>query len=135
MRETTEGVPSREKWLEPRRFIFNPQGKTWSEVIVADVEDVTNHPDFAQAAGEYAIEFSDMMVKEVAEQLGLKPNTLSQRISRQELVSMYHGVDFSQTMGHYFCIVTLNGVDHLKILGKAEAPLSEVLASSSTSGK
>jgi hypothetical protein len=128
VRETTEGVPNRERWLEPRRFIFNPQGKTWSEVSAEDVADVTGSPDFTQTAGEYAIEFSGSMVKEVAEQLGLKPNTLTKRISRQELVRMYHGVDFSQTMGKYFCIITLNGINHLKILGKAEAPLSEVLA-------
>lgn len=128
VRETTEGVPRREQWLEPRRYLFNSSDKTWSEVTVEDITDVTNHPDFAQTIREYAIEFSNLRVKEAAEQLGLKPNTLSQKISRQELNPMFHDVDFSQTMGHYFCIVTLNGVNHLKILGKAKAPLSEVLA-------
>ena len=120
--------PHRERWLEPRRILFNPLGKKWSEVIVDDITDVTDHPDFAQTAREYAIEFSNLRVNEAAEQLGVKPNTLSQRISRQELTGMYHDVDFSKTSGHYFCIVTLNGVDHLKILGRADAPLSQVLA-------
>ena len=128
VRETTEGVPSREKWLQQRRYLFNPEDRAWSEVTVSDKADVTNRPDFAQAKGEYAIEFSNTTVKEVAEQLGLKSNTLTKRISRQELNSMFHDVDFSQTVGHYFCIVTLNGVDHLKILGKADAPLTEILS-------
>lgn len=120
--------PHREKWLAPRRIHFNPFGKRWSEVTPDDIADVSEHPDFSQTAREYDIEFSNLRVNEAAEQLGLKPNTLSQWISRQELNSMFHDVDFSKTLGHYFCIITLNGVDHLKILGKAEVPLSEVLA-------
>lgn len=128
VRETEQGVPSREKWLEPRRYLFNPLGKKWREATEDDAADVTDRPDFVQASREYAIEFNGLRVAEAAQELGLKPNTLSKRISREELNSMFHDVNFSQTMGHYFCIVTLNGVDHLKILGKAEAPLSEVLA-------
>ena len=126
LRETTEGVPSREEWLEPRRYLFNPSDKTWSEVAAEDMTDATNRLDFAQTVREYAIEFSNLRVKEAAEQLGLKPNTLSQRISRQELNSMFHDVDFPT--GHFFCVVTLKGVNFLKILGSADASLPNVLA-------
>jgi hypothetical protein len=42
---------------------------------------------------------------------------------------MHHGVDIAGTTGNYFCVVTLKGEHHLKILGKAEeVPLSDVLA-------
>ena len=126
VRETTEGVPNREQWLEPRRYLFNPSDKTWSEVAAEDMTDATNRLDFAQTVREYAIEFSNLRVKEAAEQLGLKPNTLSQRISRQELNSMFHDVDFPT--GHFFCVVTLKGVNFLKILGSADASLPNVLA-------
>ena len=128
--EQVEPVPEphRENWLAPRRLHFNPLGKRWSQVTPDDIADVSEHPNFAQTVREYDIEFSNLRVNEAAEQLGLKPSALSQRITRQELNSMFHEVDFSKTMGHFFCIVTLNGVDHLKILGEAEAPLSEILS-------
>jgi hypothetical protein len=127
MRETTEGEPHREKWLKPRRKLFNPLGKKWNEASADDIADVTEHPDFVQTTREYDIEFSNLRVNEAAEQLGLKPNTLSQRISRQELASMYDDVDFSKAIGKYFCVVTLNGRNHLKILGEADASLADVL--------
>jgi hypothetical protein len=128
VRETTEGVPNREQWLDPRRYLFNPLGKKWSEVTDGDIADVTDRSDFAQIVGEYAIEFSNLTVKELAEQLGLKPNTLTKRISRQDLKSMFHDVDIARTAGNYFCIVTLKGENSLKMLGKADAPLAEVLS-------
>jgi hypothetical protein len=127
MRETTEGEPHREKWLRPRRIRFNPLGKKWNEVNSDDVADVTEHPDFAQTVKEYDIEFSNLRVNEAAEALGLKPNTFSQRIARQELTGVYGDVDFSQTHGNYFCVVPLNGRNHLKLLGKADAFLADVL--------
>src|SRR5262249_51593059 len=128
VRETTEGVPSRAQWLAPRQFLFNPLGKKWSEATQDDKADVTNHPYFQQAVYEYGIEVGNLKVKDAAKQLGVKPNTLSQRISRQELENIYHDVDFSKALGNYFCIVTLNGVNLLKILAKSDAPLSDVLA-------
>ena len=127
VRDTTKGVPNREKWLEPRRSLFNPLGKKWSEVTADDKLDVTTDPDFPQNAREYDIEFSNLRVNEAAEQLGLNPNTLSQRISREQLTSIYHDVDFSKTFGKYFCIVTLKGVNYLHILGNVDAPLMDVL--------
>jgi hypothetical protein len=65
-------------------------------------------------------------VTELAEQQGVKSNTLTKRISRQELNPMFHDVDFPT--GHFFCVVTLNGVNFLKILGGADDTLPDVLA-------
>jgi hypothetical protein len=96
------------------------------EVTKEDIQDVTGDPDFAQAVKEYEIEFNGLRVGEAADELGVKPNTLTKRISRRELKRMYHDVDIP--VGHYFCIVTLKGVNHPKTLGKADAPLAEVLA-------
>jgi len=127
-KETTKGTPNLEKWLESRSHLFNPQGKKWDEVTADDIADVTDHPDFKQISREYEIEFGGLRVNEAAEDLGLKPNTLTKRISRQELNPMFHDVDIAGTTGNYFCIVTLNRVNHLKILGKATASLAEVLS-------
>ena len=128
LRETEQGEPHRESWLQPHRFYFNPAGKPWSEATSEDVEEITDNPKFATAVGEYEITFCGERVKDMAPQLGLRANTFSQRISRQELTSMFHDVDFQQTLGHWFCVVTLNGVNHLKLLGAADATLAEVSA-------
>jgi hypothetical protein len=119
--------PRRERWLASRRTFFNPLGKKWSEVTADDIADVTEHPDFARIAREYEIQFSNLRVSEAAEQLGLKPNTLSQQISRQELTGMFHDVEFSKIIGNYFCVVSLNGRNHLKILGKSDTSLKDVM--------
>src|SRR5206468_7030181 len=94
--EQVEPVPEphREKWLETRRTHFNPSGKTWSEVTKEDIQDVTDDPGFVQDVREYEIEFNGLRVGEAAEQLGVKPNTLTKRISSRELKHMFHGVDF-----------------------------------------
>jgi hypothetical protein len=128
--EQTEPVPepNRERWLRPRRLLFNPLGKQWGEITTDDIVDVTDHPEFAQSAGEYAIEFSNLRVNEAAEQLGLKPNTLSQRISRQQLNGAYPDVDFTDAINQYFIVVTLNGRNRLVRLGAAGTPWVEVVA-------
>jgi hypothetical protein len=116
--------PHRERWLAPLRFLFNPQNNEWSEV---QAEEIKSDPQFQTALVEHQMIFSDSTITELAEVLGLKPNTLSKRISRQEYTSMYPNVDIAGTTGNYFCIITLKGENSLKILGKADAPLAEVL--------
>src|ERR1043166_7778658 len=127
-RETHKGdVPSRERWLAPIRMLFNPTGKKWGEVTADDILDGTNNPDFPQTALEYEINFGNMTKEEAAEQLGIKAPALRKRISRQEPKQPYHDMDFSQTIGKYFCVVSLHGRKHLKILGDADTPLMDVL--------
>ncbi len=90
---------------------------------------MTNRPDFPQTALEYEINFGNMTKEKAAEELGINAPALRKRISRQEREPKqpYHDVDFSKTIGKYFCIVGLHGRNHLKILGDADTPLMDVL--------
>jgi hypothetical protein len=124
--ETRQGVPCREKWLMPRRTLWNPTGKTWGEATTGDIQDITDDPRFSTAAWEYETEFCGMTVVDAATELNVKPNTLTKRISREELKGMFHGVEFPNN--EYFCVISLKGENYLKCLGKVGAPLSEILA-------
>jgi hypothetical protein len=137
-RKTTEGVPNREKWLKPKRLLFNPQGTKWSpdagknfddffEEIEEEIkEEIKSDPRFEVTLADYQTTFSGATREELAEELGIKSDTLGKKIARQEY-SMYPGVNIPRTAGNYFCVVTRGGRNYLKMLGKADAPLTEIL--------
>jgi hypothetical protein len=128
-RETTKGTPNREQWFKSKRLFFNPdpQGKKWTEATAEDFkedfEDTKNDPRFQTALAEYQSIFSGSTITELAEELGVKPDTLKKRMSRQE----YTPVRVPGTAGYWFCVATLKGENHIKILGAADAPLTEIL--------
>jgi hypothetical protein len=126
VRETEQGVPNKEKWLEPRRTRWNPTGKKWADVTPADLEEIKDDPEFATNESEYGMTFCGVRITESAEPQNLKPNTLSKRISRLELKRMFHDVEFPS--GQYFCVVSLHKENRLVLLGSADTPLSDVLA-------
>jgi hypothetical protein len=130
-RETTQGTANRREWLASRIRFFNPLGRKLNELIAEEIAQIKNSPEFAQASQEYVVEFSNTKTKDAAQELGIKPNTLTKRISRQKLEgglkSVYHDVDFTEAVGNYFCVVSLNGRNQLKILGTKDALFGDVL--------
>lgn len=125
-KETTQGVANRSEWLAQRIKFFNPLGKKLNELAPDEIAQMMGSPDFKQSAQEYEIEFSNKKSKDAATELGVKDATLRKRKSRG-FKGMFHGVDFGKTIGKYFIVVSLNGRNHLKILGDADAPRVDVL--------
>lgn len=128
-KESTQGVPNRSKWLASRIKFFNPTGKSLGELSSDEIAQITSSPEFKQQAQEYEIEFSNTKTKDAATALGESDAAVRKRKSRNKggLKPVYHDVDFTKTVGQYFIVVTLNGRNHLKILGTKDASFGDVL--------
>lgn len=125
-KETTQGVANRSKWLAQRIKFFNPLGKKLNELTPDEIAQIVGDSKFRQQAQEYEMEFFIKKSKDAAVELELKDATLRKRKSRG-FKEMFHGVDFEKTIGKYFIVVSLNGRNHLKILGDADASRVDVL--------
>ena len=123
---TKQGGQDKDEFITKLRTHFNPNGLTWAQAGDS-FQDILDDEDFLDAANEYAIEFDGETVKDKADELGVKPNTLSKQISRRELRGMFHGVNFADVSG-FFCIVKSKNENRLIPLGDGTDSLPDVLA-------
>jgi hypothetical protein len=121
-----QGGQDKGEFIAKLRTHFNPNGLTWAQAGDS-FQDILDDEDFLDAANQYAIEFDGETVKDKADELGVKPNTLSKQISRRELRGIFHGINFADVSG-FFCIVKLKNENRLIHLGDANDSLPDVLA-------